>query len=92
MSEPATRKSPSKVELARTKMPWVVEVGVSALAKASCQAPEAPAEVLVMVIEPAPFWMEIPAPALRVAAVGAAPEEPSVFLLVLVFLGKLSSQ
>jgi len=58
-------------------MPAEVEVGVKASPpKVDCQAPLLPDWVLVMVMLPAPLLMEIPVPAVKVAATGAAPVEP----------------
>jgi len=39
VSKPLTRKEESKVELARTKIPAVLEVGVKALVNSNSQAP-----------------------------------------------------
>lgn len=59
--EPSTR-SVVIVEEAVTKIPFVVEVGRNALANADSQAPGVPTKELEIVMDPAPFWIEMPVP------------------------------
>lgn len=73
--EPSTRRV-EIVEEAVTKIPFVVEVGRRAFVKANSHAPGVPTAELEMVIDPAPFWIEIPVPEVSVAATGAAPVDP----------------
>lgn len=73
--EPSTLKVVI-VEEAVTKIPLAVEVGRNALANADSQAPGVPTAELEIVMDPAPFWIEIPVPAERLAATGAAPVDP----------------
>ena len=73
--EPSTLKVVI-VEEAVTKIPFVVEVGFNAFAKAHSQAPGVPTAELEIVMDPAPFWIEIPVPWVSVAATGAAPVDP----------------
>jgi len=64
------------VDDAVTKMPADVEVGRSAFAKADSHDPGVPTRELEIVMDPAPFWIEIPVPAVSEAATGAAPVAP----------------